>query len=127
LHILATSREALPVEGENVHDLAALAFPPDDPGISASRALEYPAVQLLVDRVRAVRGQFELVDAEAPIAARICRRLDGIALAIELAACRVDVYGLGKTASLLDDHLNLTWAGRRTAGRQEGRPGRGFD
>ncbi|UPK07169.1 winged helix-turn-helix domain-containing protein [Bradyrhizobium sp. 170] len=115
LHILATSREALRVEGENVHELAALACPPDDQGISAARALEYPAVQLLVERVRAVRGQFELVDADAPIAAGICRRLDGIALAIELAACRVVIYGLGKTASLLDDHLNLTWAGRRTA------------
>ena len=115
LHLLATSREALRVEGENVHELAALGYPADDQGISASRALEYPAVQLLVDRVRAVRGQFELVDADAPIAAGICRRLDGIALAIELAAGRVDVYGLGKTASLLDDHLNLSWAGRRTA------------
>ena len=115
LHLLATSREALRVEGENVHELAALACPPDDQGISASRALEYPAIQLLVERVRAVRGQFELVDADAPIAAGICRRLDGIALAIELAACRVDIYGLGKTASLLDDHLNLSWAGRRTA------------
>jgi predicted ATPase/DNA-binding winged helix-turn-helix (wHTH) protein len=115
LHLLATSREALRVEGENVHELAALACPPADHEISASRALEYPAVQLLVDRVRAVRGHFELADADAPIAARICRRLDGIALAIELAAGRVDIYGLGKTASLLDDHLNLSWAGRRTA------------
>ena len=115
LHILATSREALRVEGENVYELAALACPPDNQGISASRVLEYPAVQLLVERVRAVRGQFELVDADASIAASICRRLDGIALAIELAASRVDVYGLAKTASLLDDHLNLSWAGRRTA------------
>ncbi|MBR1153988.1 winged helix-turn-helix domain-containing protein [Bradyrhizobium sp. JYMT SZCCT0428] len=115
LHLLATTRETLRIEGENVHELAALSCPPDDQGISASRALEYPAVQLLVERVRAMRGQFELVDADAPIAAGICRRLDGIALAIELAACRVDIYGLGKTASLLDDHLNLTWAGRRTA------------
>ncbi len=115
LHLLATSREALRVEGENVHELAALGCPPDDQAISASRALEYPAVQLLVDRVRAVRGQFELADADAPIAAGICRRLDGIALAIELAAGRVDIYGLSKTAILLDDHLNLTWAGRRTA------------
>jgi predicted ATPase/DNA-binding winged helix-turn-helix (wHTH) protein len=115
LHLLATSREALRVEGENVHELAALECPAEDMGISASRALEYPAVQLLVDRVRAVRGQFELVDADAPIAAGICRRLDGIALAIELAAGRVDVYGFSKTASLLADHLNLSWAGRRTA------------
>jgi predicted ATPase/DNA-binding winged helix-turn-helix (wHTH) protein len=115
LHLLATSREALRVEGENVYELAALGYPSDNQGISASRALQYPAVQLLVDRVRAVRGQFELVDADAPVAAGICRRLDGIALAIELAAGRVDVYGLSKTASLLDDHLNLSWAGRRTA------------
>jgi predicted ATPase/DNA-binding winged helix-turn-helix (wHTH) protein len=115
LHLLATSREALRIAGENVHELAALAFPPDDKTIQASDALEYPAVQLLVDRVRALQRQFELRDIDAPIAAGICRRLDGIALAIELAAGRVDVYGLGKTASLLDGHLNLSWAGRRTA------------
>ncbi len=115
LHLLATSREALRVEGENVHELAALECPPDDQRISASRSLEYPAVQLLVDRMRAVQGQFELGDADAPIAAGICRRLDGIALAIELAAGRTAIYGLGKTAGLLDDHLNLSWAGRRTA------------
>jgi predicted ATPase/DNA-binding winged helix-turn-helix (wHTH) protein len=115
LHLLATSREALRVEGENVHELAPLACPPEDPAILASDALEYPAVQLLVDRVRALQRQFDLRDMDAPIAAGICRRLDGIALAIELAAGRVDVYGLGKTASLLDGHLNLSWAGRRTA------------
>lgn len=115
LHLLATSREALRIEGENVHELAALECPPDDQRISASRSLEYPAVQLLVDRMRAVQGQFELGDADAPIAAGICRRLDGIALAIELAAGRTAIYGLGKTAGLLDDHLNLSWAGRRTA------------
>jgi predicted ATPase/DNA-binding winged helix-turn-helix (wHTH) protein len=115
LHLLATSREALRIAGENVHELAALAFPPEDKTIQASDALEYPAVQLLVDRVRALQRQFELRDIDAPIAAGICRRLDGIALAIELAAGRVDVYGLGKTASLLDGHLNLSWAGRRTA------------
>jgi predicted ATPase/DNA-binding winged helix-turn-helix (wHTH) protein len=115
LHLLATSREALRVRGENVHELAALACPPEDQAILASDALEYPAVQLLVDRVRALQRQFDLRDIDAPLAARICRRLDGIALAIELAAGRVDVYGLGKTASLLDGHLNLSWAGRRTA------------
>lgn len=115
LHLLATSREAMRVEGENVHELAALACPPEDHRMSASRALEYPAVQVLVDRIRAVSGHFELADADAPIAAGICRRLDGIALAIEFAAGRVGVYGLGETASMLDDHLNMSWAGRRTA------------
>jgi predicted ATPase len=115
LHLLATSREAMRVEGEHVHELCALACPPEDSGLSAREVLQYPAVQLLVDRVRVVRGDFELVDADAPIAAGICRRLDGIPLAIELAAGRVDIFGLGKTASLLDDRLNLSWVGRRTA------------
>jgi predicted ATPase/DNA-binding winged helix-turn-helix (wHTH) protein len=115
LHLLATSREALRVEGENVHELAALACPPQDQAILASDALKYPAVQLLVDRVKALQRQFDLHDMDAPVAAGICRRLDGIALAIELAAGRVDIYGLDKTASLLDGHLNLSWAGRRTA------------
>ena len=115
LHLLATSREALRVEGEHVHELCALACPPEDNDLLAQDALQYPAVQLLIDRVRAVRGNFELADADASIAARICRRLDGIPLAIELAAGRVDIFGLSKTASLLDDRLNLSWVGRRTA------------
>jgi predicted ATPase/DNA-binding winged helix-turn-helix (wHTH) protein len=115
LHLLATSREAMRVEGEHVYELCALTCPPEGSSLSAHDALQYPAVQLLVDRVRAVRGDFELVDADAPIAARICRRLDGIPLAIELAAGRVDIFGLRKTASLLDDRLNLSWVGRRTA------------
>jgi predicted ATPase/DNA-binding winged helix-turn-helix (wHTH) protein len=115
LHLLATSREAMRVEGEHVYELCALACPPEDGSLSAHDVLQYPAVQLLVDRVRAVRGDFELVDADAPIAAGICRRLDGIPLAIELAAGRVDIFGLSKTASLLDDRLNLSWVGRRTA------------
>ncbi|MDB5553463.1 MAG: transcriptional regulatory protein [Rhizobium sp.] len=115
LHLLATSREAMRVEGEHVYELCALSCPPHGSCLSARDALQYPAVQLLVDRVRAVRGDFELVDADATIAAGICRRLDGIPLAIELAAGRVDIFGLSKTASLLDDRLNLSWEGRRTA------------
>jgi predicted ATPase/DNA-binding winged helix-turn-helix (wHTH) protein len=115
LHLLATSREAMRVEGEHVYELCALAFPPEDGHLSAHDALQYPTVQLLVDRVRAVRGDFELVDADASLAARICRQLDGIPLAIELAAGRVDIFGLSKTANLLDDRLNLSWVGRRTA------------
>src|SRR6266566_4887333 len=115
LHLLATSREAMRVEGEHVHELHALACPPEDSSLSAHDVLQYPAVQLLVDRVRAVRSDFNLGDADAPIAAGICRRLDGIPLAIELAAGRVDIFGLSKTASLLDERLNLSWVGRRTA------------
>jgi predicted ATPase/DNA-binding winged helix-turn-helix (wHTH) protein len=115
LHLLATSREAMRVEGEHVYELCALACPPEGGNLSANDVLQYSAVQLLVDRVRAVRGDFELADADAPIAAGICWQLDGIPLAIELAAGRVDIFGLSKTASLLDDRLNLSWVGRRTA------------
>src|SRR4030081_1407323 len=96
LHLLATSREAMRVDGEHVYELCALACPPEDSSLSAHDALQYPAVQLLVDRVRTVRGDFELVDADAPIAAEICRRLDGIPLAIELAAGRVEIFGINK-------------------------------
>jgi predicted ATPase/DNA-binding winged helix-turn-helix (wHTH) protein len=115
LHLLATSREAMRVEGECVYELSALACPPDNVEASARSVLQYPAVQLLVDRVQAVRGHFEFTDKDAPLAGAICRRLDGMALAIELVAGRVDVYGLGRTASLLEDGLNLSWVGRRTA------------
>jgi predicted ATPase/DNA-binding winged helix-turn-helix (wHTH) protein len=115
LHLLATSREAMRVEVEHVYELSALACPPEDSSLSSHDVLQYPAVQLLVDRVRAVRGDFELVDSDASIAAGICRRLDGIPLAIELAAGRVEIFGLSKIASLLADRLNLSWVGRRTA------------
>ena len=115
LHLLATSREAMRAEGEHVYELDGLECPAEDGGLSARDALQYPSVQLLVDRVRAVRSDFELTDADTPTVARICRRLDGIPLAIELAACRVDIFGLSGTASLLDERLNLSWVGRRTA------------
>ncbi|SDN12812.1 winged helix-turn-helix domain-containing protein [Afipia sp. GAS231] len=115
LHLLATSREAMRVEGEHVFELGGLECPVEDSSLSARDALQYPSVQLLVDRVRAVRSDFVLTDADAPIAVAICRRLDGIPLAIELAACRVDIFGLSGTATLLDERLNLSWVGRRTA------------
>ncbi len=115
LYLLATSREAMRVEGEHVFELDGLECPMEAGSLSALDALQYPSVQLLVDRVRAVRSDFELTDADAPTAVGICRRLDGIPLAIELAACRVDIFGLGRTATLLDERLNLSWVGRRTA------------
>src|SRR5260221_6173989 len=115
LYLLATSREAMRVEGEHVFELDGLECPMEAGSLSALDALQYPSVQLLVDRVRAVRSDFELTDADAPTAVGICRRLDGIPLAIELAACRVDIFGLGRTETWLDERLNLSWVGRRTA------------
>ena len=116
VHILATSREALRAEGEQVHHLAPLACPPDDAeSLTAAQALGYPAVQLFVQHVANSGQALKLTDTEAPIVAEICRRLDGIALALELAASRVAVHGLGGTASLLEKYFGLLWRGRRTA------------
>src|SRR6266481_1153113 len=115
VHILATSREPLQVEGEQVHRLDPLAFPPDDESLTATSALTFPAVQLFVERAAAKGGGFKLNDADAPIVGKVCRKLDGIALALELAAGRVGVYGINGIASLLDSPCSLLWQGRRTA------------
>jgi predicted ATPase/DNA-binding winged helix-turn-helix (wHTH) protein len=115
LHILATSREALRVEGEQIHLLSALDCPPVEARLKASAALAFPAVQLFVERVAAGSNRFELSDADAPVVAEICVRLDGIALAIEIAAGRVGAYGIRGIASLLDGRFGLLWQGRRTA------------
>ena len=114
-HILATSREPLRVEGERVHRLAPLANPPEAPGPTAAKAMTFPAVQLFVERAAASLDAFELTDADAPIVAEICRRLDGIALAIEIAAARADAFGIAGLAARLDDRFRLEMRGRRTA------------
>src|SRR5258705_5768238 len=114
-HILATSREALRVEGEHVHLLYPLDGPLDDAGLTAAEALTFPAVQLFMERAAASGNRAELSDADAPIVARICRRLDGIALAIELAASRVSSHAVRGTPELLDHRFKLLWQGRRTA------------
>ena len=115
VHILATSREALRVEGEHVHRLEPLAVPPEDPGLPAAVALGFPAAQLFVERAAASGARLDLDDADAAIVGNICRKLDGVALAIELAAGRVQAYGLAQTAALLDERLSLLWQGQRTA------------
>jgi predicted ATPase/DNA-binding winged helix-turn-helix (wHTH) protein len=115
VHILATSREALRVKGEQVYRLAPLECPPVNDTLTAAKVLAFPAAQLFSDRVAASSGHFTLQDADAPVVARICRKLDGIALAIELAAGRVDAYGIGGVDTLLDSKLSLLWQGRRTA------------
>jgi predicted ATPase/DNA-binding winged helix-turn-helix (wHTH) protein len=113
--ILATSREPLRAEGENVYRLPPLEVPPASIDLTAGDALTYPAVQLFIERVASSAGRFELTDAHAPVVADICRRLDGIALALELAAGRVDVFGLLGVAARLEDRVRLLTHGRRTA------------
>jgi predicted ATPase/DNA-binding winged helix-turn-helix (wHTH) protein len=113
--ILATSREALRVDGEWVHSLPPLALPPEDPRLTAAAALAFPATQLFVERALAHGARLDFGDADAPIVAGICRKLDGVALAIELAAGRVAAYGLEQIAAFLDQRLALQWRGKRTA------------
>jgi predicted ATPase/DNA-binding winged helix-turn-helix (wHTH) protein len=115
VHILATSRESLRVQGERVHRLAPLSFPPDDVGLTAAIALTFPAVQLFLERAEASGLRLDLNDEDAAIVASICRKLDGVPLAIELAAGRVEAYGLQETAALLEQRLTLPWQGQRTA------------
>jgi predicted ATPase/DNA-binding winged helix-turn-helix (wHTH) protein len=115
LRILATSREPLRTEGEHVHRLMPLESPPIGTRLSADEALKFPAAQLFVERAGATMNEFEPDGAEAGIVVEICRKLDGIPLAIELAAARVEAFGVQGLADRLDDRMRLLTSGRRTA------------
>lgn len=115
VHILTTSREALRVEGEHAHWLRPLESPPPEISLSAEAALEFPAIKLFVERATASDSRFRLTDENASMVADICRRLDGIALALEFVAGRIATYGLEGTVDLLEKRLGLHWQGRRTA------------
>jgi len=113
--ILATSREPLRVVGEQEYRLGPLRSPETSSELTAAKAAAFPAVQLFVERVRAVVDDFALTDANAPLVAEICRRLDGLPLAIEFAAARVVVLGIEGLAARLDASLPLLATRRRTA------------
>lgn len=113
--ILATSREALRAEGEYVHLLDPLDNPPLGAALTAAEAMAWPAVQLFVERAAAGGWRGTLDDGDAPLVGSICSRLDGIALAIELAASRVAMHGIRGTADLLNHRFKLLWQGRRSA------------
>src|SRR6267142_679796 len=115
VHVLTTSREPLNAEGEWVHRLGSLEMPPASGDLTAAEALRFPAIQLFVQRAMAVAEGFALSDADAPIVRDLCRQLDGLPLAIELAAARVDALGVRGLAARLDDSLQLLTRGRRTA------------
>ena len=94
IHVLTTSRELLKVEGEHCCRVLPLDYPPDGSEQTANAVLRYPAAQLFVRRVAARAGSFALTDGEAPFVAEMCRKLDGLPLAIELAAGQVAALGL---------------------------------
>jgi predicted ATPase/DNA-binding winged helix-turn-helix (wHTH) protein len=113
--ILTTSREPLRAEGETLHRLAALELPANSVDLTADDALRYSAIQLFNERARAAVDGFGVANADVPTVLEICRRLDGIPLALELAAARVGVFGLRDLAAHLDDRFHVLTSGRRTA------------
>ncbi|HET9455155.1 MAG TPA: BTAD domain-containing putative transcriptional regulator [Gemmatimonadaceae bacterium] len=114
LRILATSREALGIGGERAWLVPGLAVPAADM-VSLEKLDEVPAIRLFVERAQAALATFRLTPANAPTVAQICRRLDGLPLAIELAAARVRTLPPEELAGRLDDAFRLLTSGSRTA------------
>lgn len=112
--VLATSREALRAEGEWLHRLPPLSTPAAAGGTPAA-ALKFSAIELFVDRVDAAAGGYRLNAEDCGHVVEICRRLDGLPLAIELAATTVAALGVRGVAEGLDDRLSLLTGGKRTA------------
>jgi predicted ATPase/DNA-binding winged helix-turn-helix (wHTH) protein len=107
VNILATSREPLGVAGEREHRLRPLGAPLPSAGLTAAEAATFPAVQLFIERATAVVENFALTDGNALPVVEICRRLDGLPLAIEFAASRVEVLGVEGLAAHLGHSLTL--------------------
>jgi predicted ATPase/DNA-binding winged helix-turn-helix (wHTH) protein len=99
IYLLATSRELLKVRGEHCYRVPPLDCPPEGSEQTANAVLRYPSVQLFVQRVAARAGSFVLTDEDAPFVAEMCRKLDGMPLAIELAASQVAAIGLKNTVA----------------------------
>jgi diguanylate cyclase (GGDEF)-like protein len=118
LTVLTTSREPLGIAGEAVYRLPLLSMPPVDAEVSAAAAIEYDAIALFTERAMEVKRDFVLDDANAGLVVEICRAVDGIALAIELAASRVAVIGLAQVAQRLRDFRLLTGGDRTAVPRQ---------
>jgi non-specific serine/threonine protein kinase len=123
LQVLATSRQALGVPGETVWRVPPLRLPPRAPRRPAAEAAEggadelvrYDAVRLFLERARANRLAFSLTRENAATLVSLCRRLDGLPLALELAAARVRVLSVEQIAARLDDRFRLLTGGSRTA------------
>jgi DNA-binding winged helix-turn-helix (wHTH) protein len=115
LHVIATSREPLKAEGERVYPVPSLAVPPEDAG-DESDPLKYGAVRLFLDRARAAGPHFAIDRHFAPVIGAICRRLDGIPLALELAAARAGSLGIEEISARLDHRFELLTGGRQCHG-----------
>jgi predicted ATPase/class 3 adenylate cyclase len=114
LRVLATSREALGVPGEKLYPVKSLSMPSVDRLPPTDALTGFEAIQLFVERALAADPQFELTDARARAVVEICHRLDGIPLAIELAAARARALTVEQIAARLDDRFRLLTGGSRT-------------
>ena len=115
VRVLATSRESLNVPGEVVWPVPSLSIPVSDDAASLDDLMRYEAPRLFVERAAAIRPGFAPTRQDARAVAAICRRLDGIPLAIELAAARVQVLSIEQIADRLDERFRLLTGGSRTA------------
>jgi predicted ATPase len=115
LQILATSREALGIAGECIYLVPSLSFPEPDQIIQPSELLKYEAVDLFTRRAKAALPAFDLDEQNIPAVLQICLQLEGIPLALELAAARLKVMDIEEIAVELDDRFRLLRGGDRTA------------
>jgi predicted ATPase len=113
VHVLVTSREGLGVAGEHLRAVPSLGLPESDADTETIAASD--AVRLFVERAREASASYQFTDADAVAVAELCRRLDGIPLAIELAAARVPALTPAEIATLLDQRFRLLTGGRRAA------------
>lgn len=113
--VLATSREPLKVLGETVQRVPPLACPDPAQSVTPRDLGDFDAVRLFLERAAAARGGFCLTEHNAPAVAQICSRLDGIPLALELAAARTSALSVGQIAARLDDRFGLLAHGVRAA------------
>jgi predicted ATPase/class 3 adenylate cyclase len=115
LRILASSRELLRIPGETAYRVQSLPLPDPKSMPRAESLTRYGAVRLFVDRAQAVSASFRVTDANAPAVASICQRLDGIPLALELAAARIRSMSVEELNQRLDKRFNVLTRGSRTA------------
>jgi predicted ATPase/DNA-binding CsgD family transcriptional regulator len=115
LHILATSRHSLGVEGESIFSVPPLSLPDPAAGVGTHSLDQFEAIRLFVDRTTSVAPEVRLSKQDLTTVAEICRRLDGVPLAIELAATRLRLLGMDELAARLDNRFELLVGGSRTA------------
>jgi len=113
VRLLVTSRQTLGIRGETVWRVAGLAVPNEGMALDPAGLVPFDAVRLLVERARAVQPTFALTERNAAAVRRICRRLDGLPLALELAAARLEHLGVNDVAARLDDRFALLTGGSR--------------